>query len=162
MAEFEVARNHFGICIIWRTYGVNFMLVSSTEVFPQICSLSSSANKGRERYLINAQKSVEVLLSLFKKLLDMEQVTLDDILIPQESDTVHLGVDRNLKGNGNTEKKAQIGQRTMYALMGAGAYGSCGLNPLVSSKMWKTFALPRMLYGLEVCNLRHEEDSVST
>ena len=43
MAEFEVARNHFGICIIWRTYGVNFMLVSSTEVFPQICSLSSSA-----------------------------------------------------------------------------------------------------------------------
>ena len=43
MAEFEVARNHFVICIIWRTYGVNFMLVSSTEVFPQICSLSSSA-----------------------------------------------------------------------------------------------------------------------
>ena len=41
--------------------------------------------KGRERYLINAQKSVEVLLSLFKKLLDMEQVTLDDIPIPQES-----------------------------------------------------------------------------
>ena len=54
--------------------------------------------KGRERYLINAQKSVEVLLSLFKQLLDMEQVTLDDIPIPQESDTVHLGVDRNLKG----------------------------------------------------------------
>ena len=44
MAEFEVAMNHFGTCIIWRTYGVNFMLVSSTKVFPQICSLSSSAN----------------------------------------------------------------------------------------------------------------------
>ena len=112
--------------------------------------------KGRECYLINAQKSVEVLLSLFKKLLDMEQVTLDDIPIPQESDTVHLGVDRNLKGNGNTEKKAHIGRR-MYALMGAGAYGNSGLNPLVSSKMWKTFALPRMLYGLEVCNL-HQAD----
>ena len=113
--------------------------------------------KGRERYLINAQKSVEVLLGLFKKLLDMEQVTLDDIPIPQESDTVHLGVSRNLKGNGNTEKKAQIGRRTMYALMGAGAYGNSGLNPLVSSKMWKTFALPRMLYGLEVCNLRQAD-----
>ena len=90
--------------------------------------------KGMERYLINAQKSVEVLLSLFKKLLDMEQVTLDDIPIPQESDTVHLGVSRNLKDNGNTEKKA-LGRRTMYALMGAGAYGNSGLNPLVSSKM---------------------------
>ena len=95
-------------------------------------------------------------------------MTLDDIPIPQESDTVHLGVDRNLKGNGNTEKKAQIGRRTMYALMGAGAYGNSGLNLLVSSKMWKTFALSRMLYGLEVCNLRQgskrhsEEDSVST
>ena len=43
MAEIEVARNHFGMYIIWRTYGVNFMLVPSTEVFPQICPLSSSA-----------------------------------------------------------------------------------------------------------------------
>ena len=41
----------------------------------------------------------------------------------------------------------------MYSQMGAGACGDSGLNPLVSSKMRKTFALPRMLYGLEVCNL---------
>ena len=112
--------------------------------------------KGRERYLINAQKSVEVLLSLFKKFLDMEQVTLDDIPIRQESDTVHLGVDKNLKGNGNAEKKAHIGRRTMYALMGAGAYGNSGLNPLVPSKIWKTFALPRMLYGKRTCWLKYK------
>ena len=73
---------------------------------------------------------VVLMLSLFEKLLDIEQVTFDDIPIPQESDTVHLGVDRNLKGNGNTEKKAQTGWRTMHALMGAGAYGNSGLNPL--------------------------------
>ena len=48
----------------------------------------------------------------------------------------------------------------MYSLMGAGAYGNSGLNPLVSSKTWKTFALPRMLYGLEVYNLRQLLDSV--
>ena len=66
---------------------------------------------------------------------------------------MHLWVDRNLVGNGNTEKMAETGRRTMYALMGAGAYGNSGLNPLVSSKMWKTFALQRMLYGLEVCSL---------
>ena len=45
----------------------------------------------------------------------------------------------------------------MYSLMGAGAYGNSRLNPLVSSKMWKTFALPRILYGLEVCNLRQAD-----
>ena len=33
MAEFEVARNRFLMCVMLRTYGVNFMLVSSNEVF---------------------------------------------------------------------------------------------------------------------------------
>ncbi|MCW4345464.1 MAG: reverse transcriptase domain-containing protein, partial [Candidatus Thiodiazotropha endolucinida] len=113
--------------------------------------------KGRERYLINAQKSVEILLSIIKMLLEMEQLTLDNIPIPQEAETVHLGVDRNLKADGNVEKKAQLGRRTMYSMMGAGAYGNSGLNPSISCKMWKTFALPRMLYGLEVCSLRRAD-----
>ena len=41
--------------------------------------------------------------------------------------------------------------------MGAGAYGNSGLNPPVSFHMWKTFALPRMLYGLEVFNLKRSD-----
>ena len=41
--------------------------------------------------------------------------------------------------------------------MGAGAYGNSGLNPPVSFHMWKTFALPRMLYGLELSNLRRSD-----
>ena len=54
-AEIEVARNHFGTCIIWRTYGVNFMLVSSTEVFPQICSLSSSATRNKQALVLSSK-----------------------------------------------------------------------------------------------------------
>ena len=42
MAELEVVRNRFGMCVMQGTYGVNVMLVSSSEVFPHICSLSSS------------------------------------------------------------------------------------------------------------------------
>ena len=61
MAEFEVARNHFVICIIWRTCGVNFMLVSSTEVFPQICSLSSSAIRTNRK-----RRTAVSMLLLFK------------------------------------------------------------------------------------------------
>ena len=41
--------------------------------------------------------------------------------------------------------------------MGAGAYGNSGLNPQVSIHMWKTFALPRMLYGLEISRLRNSD-----
>ena len=51
----------------------------------------------------------------------------------------------------------QFGRKTLYSLMGTGAYGNSGLNPPVSFHMWKTFALPRMLYGLEVSNLRRSD-----
>ena len=71
--------------------------------------------------------------------------------------SVSQGIGRNLKATGNVEKKAQLGRRMMYSLIGAGAYGNSGLSPLVSSKIWKTFALPRMLYVLEVCNLRQAD-----
>ena len=45
----------------------------------------------------------------------------------------------------------------MHSLMGAGAYGNTGMNPLVSFQMWKTLALPRLLYDLDIsklCSLR--------
>ena len=54
-----MARNHFGI--IWRTYGVNFMLVSSTEVFPQICSLSSSAINAYGLVSLSMRQNTETL-----------------------------------------------------------------------------------------------------
>ena len=38
----------------------------------------------------------------------------------------------------------------MYCLMGVGAYSGSGLNPMVSAHLWKIYALPRVLYGLDV------------
>ena len=34
--------------------------------------------------------------------------------------------------------------------MGAGVYGGSGLSPVVSAHLWKTYAIPRVIYGLEV------------
>ena len=45
----------------------------------------------------------------------------------------------------------------MYSLMGAGAYGNSRMNPLVSSHMWKTFVLPRIMYGQAISKLRHSD-----
>ena len=53
--------------------------------------------------------------------------------------------------------EVQLGRRAIYSLMGAGAYGNSVMNSLVSFHMWKTFALPRMLYGLEISKLRHSD-----
>ena len=42
----------------------------------------------------------------------------------QKSDSeVHLGVDRNHAGTVNISARVQMGRRTMYAMMGAGAHG---------------------------------------
>ena len=71
--------------------------------------------------------------------------------------TIHLRIDRNLGSQTDIKKKVQHSRRAMYSLMGAGAYGNSGLNPQVSIHMWKTFALPRMLYGLEISRLRNSD-----
>ena len=38
----------------------------------------------------------------------------------------------------------------MYSLMGAGLHGINGINPLIAWKLWRTFVVPRMLYGIEI------------
>ena len=45
----------------------------------------------------------------------------------------------------------------MYSLMGAGDYGNACMNLPISFHMRKTFALPRMLYSLEISKLRHSD-----
>ena len=59
-------------------------------------------------------------------------------------------MDRNLSGTLIIAANIQTGRRTMYALMGAGAYGCSGVTPPQLAHLWKIYALPRMTYGLEV------------
>ena len=42
----------------------------------------------------------------------------------------------------------------MYSLFGAGLHGKNGLNPAISKHIWSTFVSPRLLYGLEILNLK--------
>ena len=45
------------------TYGVNVMLVSSSEAFPRVCSLNSSENMIGNVETLGAKKSVPSILS---------------------------------------------------------------------------------------------------
>ena len=38
----------------------------------------------------------------------------------------------------------------MYALMGTGAHGQNGVNPVVSRKIWERYNIPRSTHGLDV------------
>ena len=63
------------------------------------------------------------------------------------------GVHRESTGRLDIQKKVQLGRRTMYSMMGAGVCGGSGLNPIVSSHLWKIYVVPRVLYGLEILSL---------
>ena len=49
------------------------------------------------------------------------------VLPTTEDQTVHLGVQRHIKGTPNTDEKIYLGRRTAYSLMGAGFHGKSGL-----------------------------------
>ena len=102
----------------------------------------------RERYGINAQKSSEVDLVEDKSVQYQNSLTLGGEAIDQSSTEVRLGIDRNVDGSVDIAAKVQTGRRTMYALMGAGAYGCSGVAPPLVAHLWRIYALPRMTYGL--------------
>ena len=110
----------------------------------------------REHYTINAQKYAEVDLNEDTSP-DEGPVTLGGENIDRSPTEVHLGVNRNAKGQIDIAARVQTGRRTMYAMMVADAYGSSGVTPPLVTHLWKTYALPGMVYVLEVFNLSNKD-----
>ena len=121
--------------------------IIASVVFYYIC---------REHYTMNALKSAEVVLN-DAYTTDEGTVILGDDWIDQSPSEVHLGIDRNAKGQVDIAARVQTGRRTMYAMMGAGAFGSSGVAPPLVAHLWKIYALPRMIYGLEVFSLSTDD-----
>lgn len=59
---------------------------------------------------------------------------------------------RNSKNNINVDDRLKTGRKTVYALLGSGLHAKRGMSPLVATKIWKTYVIPRILYGIEVMN----------
>ena len=77
--------------------------------------------------------------------------------IDQRPSEVHMGIDRNAKGHVDIAARVQTERRTMYAMMGTGAFGSSGVAPPLVTHLLKIYALPRMIYGLEVFSLSTDD-----
>ena len=108
---------------------------------------------GRERYDINTTKSAEVVLNDDIKSPEEGNLLYGTWRIERSSSETHLGVDRNSSATTDVEARVQTGRRTMYALMGAGAYGCSGVTAPLIAHLWRVYALPRMAYGLVVFTL---------
>ena len=76
--------------------------------------------------------------------------------VTSESNTVHLGIKRDVSGKVNVEEKVTLGRRIAYSLMGAGFHSVNGLKTSKNSHTWETFVVPRIVYVLEVLLLNNK------
>ena len=81
--------------------------------------------------------------------------TLSEEPLEVSSREPHLGLIREPKGKAaeTVSDNLKKTRRCVYALMGAGMYGMNGLHPEVGIHLWKTYALPLLVYGLDVLKL---------
>ena len=81
--------------------------------------------------------------------------TMDGKKVKTTDCSEHLGVKRTdgSENNFNVKDRIQTARRTRYALMGSGVHGTNGLNPEISYQIYRTYVIPRLIYGLEVLPL---------
>ena len=102
----------------------------------------------KERYRIHPTKSQIVTYNSE----DTEGWTLGENPVPESTSLAHLGIVRhtdNLSPNTLISERILVARRTTYALMGTGFHGTNGLPPKVSLKIYSTYVIPRLLFGLE-------------
>ena len=68
---------------------------------------------------------------------------------------MHLGIYRfgKKESNINTTERISVARRTSYSLMNTGLHGANGLSPEVSYQIYRTYVLPRLLFGIEIIPL---------
>ena len=81
--------------------------------------------------------------------------TLDGNIVQIAESGVHLGLIRseNNESSINIQERIQTARRTRYALMGSGVHGTNGIDPPTSYQIYRTYVIPRLIYGLEVLPL---------
>ena len=112
----------------------------------------------RERYDYSGPKTK---LTVFTKTkwakapTELTQMYLGDTPLELVDTQLHLGIVRTADGKANAtvEKNIKTARRTSYALMGAGLHGLNGLHPSACMKIWDTYVLPILTYGLDVLRL---------
>ena len=44
----------------------------------------------------------------------------------------------------------KIGRQTTYALLGSGLHTRRGMSPIIALKIWRTYVIQKLLYGIEI------------
>ena len=86
-------------------------------------------------------------------------IFLDGDRVDASNSTGHLGIKRDITGKDDNDCRIDLGGKTAYSLMGAGFHGDSRLRAAQNCHIWSTFAIPRLLYGLEVQLLKKKKIS---
>ncbi|CAC5371145.1 unnamed protein product [Mytilus coruscus] len=125
------------------------------------CMLSViNHHANQSRVTINPSKTKAVILNKPKSINRSDlQWTLGKNYIYPPEDTTHLGLIRaEIKENDvNIEARISIARRTLYSLMNTGLHGTNGLNPQTSYKIYQSYVIPRILYGMEILPLNQKQ-----
>ena len=85
------------------------------------------------------------------------KVDIGNSQVNKSEKTKHLGITRNESNVVDIEERIKAGRATIYGLLGAGLQIRKGFSPVVSHNLWKVYALPRIVYGLEVMMLKKKD-----
>ena len=112
----------------------------------------------RERYEIHPDKSKCITFGTKHP----PTFLLKDKEIPNENSLTHLGIDRHdsvLSPDVYIDERISMGRRTAYSLMGSGFHGVNGISPAISIQIYRTYVMPRVMFGLEAIILKSKQIS---
>ncbi|CAC5395133.1 unnamed protein product [Mytilus coruscus] len=125
------------------------------------CMLSVTNHHANQyRVTINPSKTKAVILNKPKNVNRSDlQWTLGNNSIYPSEDITHLGLIRaEIKENEvNIEARISIARRTLYSLMNTGLHGTNGLNLQTSYKIYQSYVIPRLLYGMQILPLNQKQ-----
>ena len=112
----------------------------------------------QHRYIIHPEKSVAVCKNKANQA-NQEDWMLGDTNISVQDQTVHLGLIRasSRESKLNVMNRISIARKTLYSLINVGCHGINGINPVISTKIYQVYVLPRLLSGLETLHLQQSD-----
>ena len=107
----------------------------------------------RERYIIHPDKSKLITYGTCNPSttsLNGKDITPDNMLI-------HLGIERHANvqhPEAFFDARISLARRTSYSLVGTGFHGNNGISPAFTIPIYRTYVIPRLMYGLEAITIK--------
>ena len=139
------------------TVADDLTLMSYSQSEMQVMIPTSGGFANRSRFVIHPKKSC--ILTYGDKYLQYKEASyyMNGVEMSKVQQSTHLGIHRESSNKANITEKISLGRRTAYSLMGAGLHCGNGLKQCVGGKLWSTYVVPRLLYGLEVLSLSEKD-----